>query len=257
MRKLDNNKTIKSSGLKRQSETLVFSIALNGYQWLYPEHLESHRTYAYTHNYDHVLITKPVISKLGMECCWLKLILLKGALQNGYQNVMFVDADAHINQTCPTLNSIYCSNKYLYMAYGYTERFNSGVMIARHSNELIIWLENVIRCRYQDIPTIDSTGWGENGHIIHFSKHVNFIKQLHHRWNNTFDHELSDHIRHFSDGPMRSCKLKMIAHYVLRRVSNLIATYCRAKKIKQSDYTNDILLDEAAQIMKIYPLFKL
>lgn len=257
MNKFDNSGTKNLYSINvAKKDTLVFSIALNGYQWLYPEHLASHKSYADKNNYDHVLITKPVISKLGMECCWLKLTLMKTALENGYKNVMFVDADAYINNSCPPVKSIFQKEKYLYMAFGYTERFNTGVMIARYSSELIYWLDNVIDCRNQDIPTIDSTGWGENGHIIHFSKQVDFIVQLHHRWNNTFDSNLQDHIRHFSNGPMRSSKLKSFAHYVLRRVSSLFAKYSLKVQLKSACQNNDLLRQEATKVANIYPQFK-
>lgn len=237
-------------------KTLIFSIALNGYQWLYPKHLSSHQEYANKNNYEYVLISKPSISNLGMECCWLKLVLLKAALVNGYQNVMFVDADALINVNCPPIHEIFADGKYLYMANGYTGRFNSGVMIARKAEALINWLDKLILYRYQHLPSIDSTGWGENGHVIHFSKQVNFIKVLHHRWNNTFDDKLNDHIRHFSNGPMRTSKLKSFAHQILRRSLGLLVKYVFIKQGVNHILAADIFHRETQKVLVHYPQFQ-
>ncbi|WNC70193.1 hypothetical protein RI845_08640 [Thalassotalea nanhaiensis] len=237
-------------------KTLVFSIALNGYQWLYQEYLLSHQAYAKTNNYEYVVISKPSISNLGMECCWLKLVLLKAALVNGYQNVMFVDADALINEDCPSIDEIFVDDKYLYMANGYTGRFNSGVMIAKKAGALINWLDKLILSRRQHLPSIDSTGWGENGHIIHFSKQVNFIKVLHHRWNNTFDEKLNDHIRHFSYGPMRTSKLKTLAHHVLRRSLGLLVKYVFVKQGVNHILASDVFQRETQKVIVNYPQFQ-
>ncbi len=235
----------------KNSDTLVFSIALNGYHWLYPEHLASHHNYANKHNYDHLLITQPFISKLGMECCWLKMTVLKAALLQGYKNVMFIDADAMINPHCPPISAVFKHDKYLYMAHGYTKRFNSGVMIARQSALLIHWLDKVINARFQPLPMIDSTGWGENGHIIYFSKQVDFIEQLDHRWNNTFDLKKIDFIRHFSDGPLRSSWYKRAAHYALRRMSSVYAKYARKRGQKNASQF-DVLEFETTKILANY-----
>ena len=59
---------------------LIFSIALNGYQWLYRKNLANHAAYAKSIGANYLKVTRPLISRLGVECCWLKLCLLKEAL---------------------------------------------------------------------------------------------------------------------------------------------------------------------------------
>ena len=41
---------------------------------------------------------------IGVECCWLKLTLMIEALDNGYDAVLFVDADAYIQPQAPRAN---------------------------------------------------------------------------------------------------------------------------------------------------------
>jgi len=44
-----------------RNKTLVLSIALNGYQWMYRNELASHYQYAQRHGYEHQAVTRPYI----------------------------------------------------------------------------------------------------------------------------------------------------------------------------------------------------
>ncbi len=55
------------------SDTLVFSVAVNGYHWRYRRLLDSQRQYALRHGYTYLLIDRPLFSLLGEETAWLKL----------------------------------------------------------------------------------------------------------------------------------------------------------------------------------------
>ena len=110
--------------MPHNNKTLVFTIALNGYQWLYQEHIEHQQAYAQRYGYDFVAVTKPALSLMGLECAWLKISLLARALSCGYETVMYVDADADVRAHTPPLESIIEPDKSLYMAHGYSGRFN-------------------------------------------------------------------------------------------------------------------------------------
>lgn len=190
--------------MKPEHQTLVFTMAFNGYQYLYQDFIATHKAYAQAHGYDFLAISKPGFCSLGMECAWLKLCLLQRALQLGYHRVLFVDADASISPDTPPLDACFQPDKSLYMARGYSGRFNSGVIIACRQAELMVDLERLIAAPHSPIPEEDQVGWGENGHLINLARQRNYVGELDGRWNNNYRPDLADFIRHYSAGPMRA-----------------------------------------------------
>ena len=185
-------------------QVLVFTIAFNGYQFLYEKFLESHRAYAHRYGYNFLALSQPTFCFLGMECAWLKLCVLHRALQLGYETVLFVDADAFIAEDAPPIESCLQPGKYLYMARGYSGRFNSGVIVARNHAVLRKDLHRLVGAPHAPIPAEDQVGWGENGHLIHLARQRAYVGELDWRWNNNYRVEQRDFIRHYSAGPMRS-----------------------------------------------------
>ncbi|MGJ8680770.1 hypothetical protein [Paraglaciecola sp.] len=231
---------------------LVFSIALNGYQWLYRDCLASHKAYAQKNGYRHCTVSKPITTSLGVECCWLKLTLMLEALNTGYDLVLFVDADAYINHVAPSLEQVVQSNKYLYMAKSYSERFNSGVILVKNSTVIQTWLQSVISSRNEPISQENDVGWGENGHIIQHAKGFRFLSTLDRRWNNTYDPNLKDYIRHFSFGPLRQNVFLNVTHKILSRLSRLytkmgdrflVKTHFPARENALTDLTKKVIVN--------------
>jgi len=237
-----------------KNKTLILSIALNGYQWMYRKELQSHLQYAKKYDYVHQAVTRPYVSALGVECCWLKLTLMRTALLSGYDTVLFLDADAMVNSDCPAVTDVFKTGKYIYMAKGYSERFNSGVLIARNNTQTIEWLTNVINARFNKVEKENDVGWGENGHVIELSKGVPFIVELDKKWNNTADYQLKDYIRHRNCGPLRTGFFNKFFHKVVFYLSaNLLALVNRYQH--RSDYQQNecILLRETKIVIAIYP----
>lgn len=207
-------------------KTLVFTVALNGYQWLFKENIAHQRAYARQHGYDFVAVTRPSFSRLGLECAWLKLSLLANALRR-YDTVMYVDVDAAIKPSAPPLDSILEGDKYLYMAHGYSGRFNSGVIIARKSEDLHSGILGMIDSCEVPPPVEDSVGWGENGHVISYAKTKAFVKILPKQWNNNSDVDLDDFIRHYSMGPLRPLYKARTINKVLYHVARIYVAIAR------------------------------
>lgn len=232
---------------------LILSIALNGYQMLYRKHLISQENYARQLGATYLKVTRPLISKLGVECCWLKLCLLKEALLQGYETVLFLDADSLIMPNSPDIRHSLVQEKYLYMAKGYTNRYNSGVMLIQNHPDVIEFLERIIDNRFQPIPEEDSVGWGENGHIIHFAKDQSFITTLDHRWNNTYDACCQDYIRHFNFGPMRKSLCRNLLHKMLSLTSRQLNRLTRIINGKYyQTWQQQLLLRETQWITQHY-----
>jgi hypothetical protein len=237
-----------------KQKTLILSIALNGYQWMYKKELQSHQQYAKKYDYVHQAVTRPFISALGVECCWLKLTLMRRALLSGYDNVLFLDADTMVHRNCPGLTKVFQEEKYVYMAKGYSNRFNSGVLIARNNAKTIDWLTRVIDARFNKVQKENDVGWGENGHVIEFSKGVPFIVELEKKWNNTFDNHLKDYIRHRNCGPMRTGYFNNLFHKVVFCLSARILTFVnRNQLLTDTKQVESILFSETNKILSIYP----
>ncbi|PHR85011.1 MAG: hypothetical protein COA59_03995 [Colwellia sp.] len=238
------------------NKTLIFSIALNGYQWIYKKELDSHKNYANKNGYDYQAITRPYFSSLGVECCWLKLTLMRTALLAGYQHVVFIDADAMVKHNCPAIETLFIDNKYIYMAKGYSNRFNSGVLIVRNKTEVIDWLTRVIDSRILTVANKNSVGWGENGHIIELSQNCPFIQEIDQRWNNTYDNNMADFIHHKNCGPLRTNLIDNFLHKLIFCLSYRILTLTKSFKLLNKKNIFDNKLDnETDKIITIYPHF--
>jgi len=236
-----------------KNTTLVFSIALNGYQWMYRKQLKSHKQYAKKNQYVHQAITRPFISSLGVECCWLKLTLMKEALLSGYDTVLFLDADTQVNDNCPSLNQVIELEKYIYMAKGYSDRFNSGVVLIKNDIQTIHWLNQIINARFNTVKRENDVGWGENGHIIEFSKGLTIVAELDQRWNNTFDHHLDDFIRHHNCGPMRTSLIYKLFHRAIFFISARLKSIINYRNQVNKGSDKDLLKQETDDILSIYP----
>lgn len=252
LNKEKNNDSIKVGYMKQK--TLILSIALNGYQWIYKKELDSHKRYANKNGYDYQAITRPYFSSLGVECCWLKLTLMRAALLAGYQHVMFIDADAMVKHNCPPVEILFIDNKHIYMAKGYSNRFNSGVLIVQNNTQVTDWLTRVIDSRMSNVANENSVGWGENGHIIELSQNCPFICEIDQKWNNTYDHHMADFIHHKNCGPLRTGFVDNFIHKIIFCVSHRLLTSTNVFTLLTQQKTFDNELDkETDKIIAIYP----
>lgn len=177
---------------------------MNGYQWLYRSLRSSHLNYANKHDYQYVQITRPSSSVLGMEIAWLKVSIAIQSLLAGYDWVMFLDADTEVSEKTPAIESLEQKSKYLYAVKGYSGRMNSGVLIFKNHKCVIDYLKKSLFYAEKKIDKENDVGWGENGHLIQYSKDACFLQLIHCRWNNNQYLDLKDFIRHYSFGPMKS-----------------------------------------------------
>lgn len=237
-------------------DTLVFSIALNGYQWRYRQHLKSHQRYAKRFGYHYQAVTRPFFSSLGIECCWLKLTLMYSALRSGYKYVVFIDADAYVQPHCPPIRSVLELGKCLYMAKGYSNRFNSGVMIVRNCGVIRQWIKKVVHNRATPVEGDNDVGWGENSHIIELSKRCEFIQELPVQWNNTYKPALNDFIRHHNSGPLRKNYWDNLLHKMIFSLADrLVKLTGMSREKKHLPPYDGLLYQETKRILRVYPSF--
>lgn len=249
---------------KKTPNVLVFSIGLNGYEHLYRNNFETHQCYARMHGYHYVCVQKPSYTTLGMECAWLKVTLMIRALHKGYHWVVFLDADTQVNSDTPPITALEAEDKSLYVARGYSGRFNSGVLIVKNCHQVLRYFERVLAHAEMPLPSEDDVGWGENGHLIYFSKYRHFVHYLDQRWNNNAAPDLDDYIRHYSYGPLRELyrpgigdKIAYwVCHYklaLLKRLELWQQRLCGKKRLGFN--TRLALLVE--QVIQAYPVFSI
>lgn len=184
-----------------QSNVLVFSIAQNGYDFIYSKCIKSQQLYASKNSYEYVLVNRPRWVNSPEESAWLKIPLILVGLCRGYEWVLFVDADAEIRPQAPKVESLEVSRKSLYLVHGHSGRVNSGVIIAKNTADTKAFFQQVLSAVETDVPEEDKAPY-ENGHVIHFSRKCEYVYILDQCWNNTVDLTLNDFIRHYT-GPMR------------------------------------------------------
>ncbi len=246
---------------------IVFSIALNGYQWRYKTLLNSHKRYAQQHGYRYIAVTQPAISLLGEEVAWLKVKLILEAMSADYDWLVFLDADTRVAVHTPPIHQIADTNKHLYACKGYSGRLNSGVLIIENTKSTYQLFSNIINGATRSIPEEDDVGWGENGHIIHYAKHCNFLAFIDKRWNNNHNPTLNDYIRHYSQGPLHNdFKPPFLHHCIERSYHYVLAAIKRIRRFTQTQNKRDKAhnthqfyhqLNALTQkVIDHYPLFK-
>lgn len=235
---------------------LIFSVALNGYQWIYRDHLASQKAYAERIGANYQVVTKPLISRSGVECCWYKLYLLVQAIQSGYKHVLFLDADCFVQPDCPDIREQCVDKNSIYMAKGYSQRFNSGVILAKGDSQALGFFNMVLASRDNTLLKKDSVGWGENGYIIACARGCQFIGALSNKWNNTCDVELNDYIRHENFGPLRQNLALNLCHKLFNRLT-LFATKIQIKLLNMTkcEFYQRSAKKELKVILKKYPAF--
>lgn len=177
------------------SNTLLFSIATNGYDEIYRDYLRSHKSYAERYGYKYIAFTKsPPEGISGTNSAWLKIALILKALRKGYKSVFFIDADALINETTPPIERIFESQKFIYMSVESTGRFNSGVIIVRNHEKAIRFFRHLLL--RSDIPNAllpkEDRNLYENGHVINLAKNSPIVKVISSKWNYNYDSVLEE-----------------------------------------------------------------
>ncbi|PTQ60739.1 putative nucleotide-diphospho-sugar transferase [Celeribacter persicus] len=183
--------------------SLIFSIAYNGYDRVWDKCIDSHGVYAARHGYAQSVVGQGDLSDLSMEVAWLKIPLLIAALDAGNEWVMFIDSDAMFSDIAPPFESVEKKEKDVYLASGYSGRPNSGVIIVKNTSGARDFLSQVLAIAGKQLPKKHRVGWGENGEVIHITSQYVGYENISRKWNNNFNPDLDDYVRHYSAGPLR------------------------------------------------------
>ena len=235
--------------------TLVFSIALGGYERLFGKCIRTHRAFCKNYGYKYILANRTPGILQPMEAAWLKIPLIILALENHWDWVMFIDADCEIRPFCPPIESVIKHNKSVYLVPGYSGRPNSGVIIVRQHPDALTFFRAILKNADRSVPEEDRALY-ENGHVIYYSKQNSTVEILNRRWNNNAEFKQESFIQHYSGGPLRSFYLSTpdarFWNLMLRIYRKGIRLISKVINKKRSTVGEDSLVNRLAQYTKFY-----
>lgn len=193
-----------------EKKILVFSIALEGYSFLFRHCLNTQRNYCKRFGFDYLVVDKAPRPLLAFEAAWLKIFLLRSAIKRNYDWVAFIDADCEIRDHAPSFVKSLSDFKKegVFMAHGFSGRINSGVIFMKNTAEALDYLEEVIKNGDNKVAEEDAALY-ENGHMIRYGKnndHVHIIDYK--KWNNNSSFDPDSYIQHYSGGILRGRYLR-------------------------------------------------
>ena len=186
-------------------KTLLFTIATNGYAGLYRVCIQSQKQYATRNGYDYVVVNRPqwILRHSGSDSAWLKVPLILGGFNNGYDVVAFIDADCQILGKCPPLYTLFKASALIYVAHGFSGRINSGFIVSRNDEGSHRFFSDLLASAYSySLPAEDIAPY-ENGYFINKGKNSPIVHILDSCWNNNHVPKSTDFVRHYT-GPMRA-----------------------------------------------------
>ncbi len=226
------------------NDTLVFSIALGTYDILFKSCIQSHKEYCKKYGYEYKVITNTYKDLSASESSWLKIPLIVNAIEAGYKNIFFVDADCEIRKHAPPVDQLMEGAYSLFLAPGISGRINAGVIIVKNTSDSLAFFNNIIQQCEITIPKEDFAAF-ENGHMIHFGKNNPIVKMIsHNQWNNNSTFDENSYVQHFSNGKaklrQRYLKMHPITYFIVR-VANLLSKF-KGKKAESGNGLNENLL---------------
>lgn len=185
-----------------QSKCLL-SVSTPDYLRMYDREIQSQRAYAQKYDLRFSPVN-PGHVRPG-EAKWQKLKQLHTHLLE-YDVVLLLDTDCLVREHAPDICAELVEGKWVYMARGVSNRFNSGVMLLVRHQQSIDFVQAILMSRGQRLqPKNIVSAEGENGHVIEMAEHPRFagiVHELSYRWNNNQYLTQPEYIRHYS-GPMK------------------------------------------------------
>ena len=189
-----------------EKNVLVFTIALGGYDVLFESCIETQRAYCDRYGYHYLVVKKAPRFLLPTEAAWLKVPLLRSALDAGWEWVAFIDADCDLREGAPPFAERFenlGAEKSIFMATGFTGRLNSGVIFAKNTAAADGFFRAIMVSADEKVPREDWAPY-ENGHFIWIGKNSPDVHILDHSlWNNNSRLDPECYIQHYSAGRLR------------------------------------------------------
>jgi hypothetical protein len=168
----------------------VCSIALNEYK--NSEAIQSHRDYCKRHKYNYALMEQTTRPSFNFnEISWSRFHMILNLFEN-FDWVVWVSADAVINEIAPEIPK----NSHLQLVKDSSGSFNFGFGIYKNSDIGKIFIKDIIANK-KYIYDYENYEYRLDK-IFNYVDHNYGILELPKAWNNTFNLETKDYIRHYS-----------------------------------------------------------
>ncbi|MDR7039430.1 hypothetical protein J2X36_004206 [Methylobacterium sp. BE186] len=190
------------TGATPEPRPVALTVATPDYARTWRFCIDAQSAYCRRHAYEHRVIDP---SRSPLHPKWAKLEAAVGLLRQG-RDVLLIDADAEISETCPPFMDLLASHpdRDIFCVKGISGRPNSGVMLLRAGGLALRFLEACLAHRQEPVPPEDFvTSEGENGHVIWMLKrrpYADALAELPLAWNCS-DPARSEHafIRHYTN----------------------------------------------------------
>lgn len=183
----------------------IFTIALGSYGATFADCIRSQRAYCDRNGYEHLVVDQEPRRLRAEEAAWLKLPLLRRAMKPSRRWIGFIDADCEVRATTPPFDIALAKANpaaSIYVAHGYSNRINSGVLFVRNCPEAAAFIDNIVAHADADMPPDDRAPY-ENGHVIAFGKNDPRVGIIDSHWNNNRGLDPASYIQHYSNGRLR------------------------------------------------------
>jgi len=234
---------------------LIFTVGQNGYASTWRKCVLSQRRYAKKWGFEYIAVTRPLSVPEPALSAWLKVPLTLAALRAGYEWVVFLDADCEISESAPDFRDGLQPDGAVFAAAGRTGRFNSGVIFTRNGAAA----ESFFGSLYSSVTDIISEEDRarlkyENGNFIHIARKLNSVVTLDLGWNNSFDPDLDDNIRHYA-GDMRKLYDRPMKDRILARILRSFSVTPTIQPSSRDAAFKNRLEALTARVKLIYPQF--
>jgi len=182
----------------------ILCVADTEYIKKYQPCIDSQIDYAKFHNYEHILITG---EKEGRNWKHSKIDELEFLLKNTQDDIILIDGDCYIKDSCPPINFT-IEKKSIYYVDGKSGRLNSGFLYFKNDEYSLEFVKELKEKLNFPVPRGKGyyvTKEGENGHIIWVKNEwedadKNIFKKISKLWNCSSPKiKETAHILHFTN----------------------------------------------------------
>lgn len=144
----------------------ILCVADNKYVETYRPCIDSQNSFAQKFNYEYMLITGEKGSRNWKRS---KIDELEFLLESTTDDIVLIDGDCLIKDTCPAFSTFITDTKSIYYANGKSGRLNSGFLYFKNDDHSLAFVKELKEKLKLPVPKGKGffvTSGGENGHII-------------------------------------------------------------------------------------------
>jgi len=167
---------------------IILCIASDNYKIKYLPCIKSQEQYCAKNNYNYVLISGPDDSRNWKRA---KIEELCNLITSYDDDIVLIDGDCYIKDTCPPFTDFIIADKSIYYANGKSGRLNSGFLYFKNNIDSKQFINELAEKLKKPVPRGNGyfvTAEGENGHIIWLKddwekKEKNVFQEIPNLWN--------------------------------------------------------------------------